>query len=251
MTVNNRKLLGQVGIAIFILGIVTAIIYQCLLLWGTIEAGHFDRGDPALLAGEKLNSLRCPRIITRGETAMVSADFTNPTDSDRIRLIRTNISDGFITMRREITTNLSLEPGETQTVTWEVSSDDAVWNRLIFVRVYALRTTAQMPAQSNTCSILVLEVPGVKGSHIANLLLALSVLGPALGLGLWGRLYWPWVEDDRDRASKMGVAAILVWLGLYMGLAGFWIGHLVILVFLIFMAATMVTRKSVSSVESM
>ncbi|MFO7538238.1 MAG: hypothetical protein R6X32_09290 [Chloroflexota bacterium] len=251
MIENNKKLLTWIGISIFVLGAITASIYQGLLLWGHLEDTQFDTSDPALMVEERLRTLQCPRIITLDEVTTVSAAFTNPTDSSRIRIVRTNISEGFVSLRRELITNLTLSPGETQRLEWEVSSDDAVWGRFIFVRVHVLRTSAQLPAQSATCNILVLNLSGVSGSLIANLWLALSLLGPVLGVGMWSRPRWPLIEDDKKRFFKMGLIVLFLWAGLYFSMAGYWILHLVVLVFLIFILLGMMTSFIVSSPELM
>jgi hypothetical protein len=239
MIQRNKKRIGWLGMAIFTLGITAAIMYQSIASWGQIESSMFDPGMPV---NAQLKTLRCPLIITSNEVATVSATFENPTDMARIRTVRASISEGYLTLRREITTNLPLEPGEVRTLKWEVSANDAAWDRYVFVRVFTPRSTALMPAQTKACGILVVHWPWIRGQFIANGLLILGLLGTVLGFGIWSGVYWPFTNENLQQAYVMGILTALVFTGLYLSLIGQWIPHLLLLIILLFMLVSLATR---------
>jgi hypothetical protein len=239
MIQNRRWLVGWLGMAIFVFGLTAATIYQSITSWGEIEATMFNPGMPV---DDQLDTLRCPLIITSNEVATVRATFENPTDRNRIRIVRASISEGFVTLRREITTNLPLEPGEVQTLEWEISAADAAWGRYVFVRVFTPRSGPMLPTQTKACGILVVNWPWLKGSHIANTLFILGLLGPILGLGIWSGVYWPFSDEQRQKAYLMGILTVVVMTGLYLSMIGQWIPHLLLLIILFFMLVSLATR---------
>lgn len=233
---QQKTTLATATIALFMVGIVVAIAFQTIYTWGVIEGTQFDRNDPGLqVADQPVDSFRCPLIVTTGEVGIVSASFTNPTEMVRPRIVRTNISDGFIIARREMATNLSLAPGETQTLTWEVTTDDAVWNRFIIVRVFAVRSAASMPAQVSTCSIIAVNAPGIPGSWLATALLALGIFGSVGGLAGWVWVKRPLSYEENRHAKRMGLILTLVLFGLFISLAGYWIASIGILMLSLFL----------------
>jgi hypothetical protein len=239
MIQNRKRLISWFSMAIFVLGLSAATIYQSITSWGEIEASMFSPGMPV---DDRLDTLRCPLIITSNEVATVSATFENPTDRDRIRIVRASISEGLLTLRREITTNLSLEPGEVRTLEWEVSAADAAWGRYVFVRVFTPRSGPMLPAQTKACGILVVNWPWLKGSHIANTLFILGLLGPILGFGIWSGLYWPFSDEQGQKAAVMGILTVIVMIGLYLSMIGQWMPHLLLLIILFFMVVSLATR---------
>jgi hypothetical protein len=253
MMKDNAKLWSWTGVVLTVLGLTTALAFQTAFTWGIVESTKFDQGDPALfINSENLNSLQCPLIVTGNEVATVSATFTNPHEIERTRIVRTNISDGFISVRREIATHLSLAPGETQTLTWEVTADDAAWDRLIIVRVFAVRTSALMPSMTGTCSILTFSWLNIPGRYMATMLLVLSVLGPLLGLGLAFNANRPLSGEQQRRMRLGGLLTVIILLGLLISLAGPWIISvtilMIILIILISLALEWVENVGESSV---
>jgi hypothetical protein len=223
MMKDNAKLWGWTGVVLTVLGLTVALVFQTAFTWGIVESTKFDQGDPALfVSSENLRSLQCPLIVTSNEAGLVKATFNNPEERDRVRNVRANISSGFISLRREVNTRLPLAPGETQTLTWEVTTDDAVWNRLIIVRVFAPRTSADMPAMTATCSILTLDWPGVPGRLLANLVLVISIMGPLLGLGLWYAINRPLASKKRHQLRLASVLTAVILIGLFVSLAKLW-----------------------------
>jgi hypothetical protein len=230
MMKDNAKLWSWAGVVLTVLGLAVALVFQTAFTWGLIESTKFDQGDPALfVSSENLKSLQCPLIVTSKEVGVVRATFSNPEEMDRVRNVRANISDGYISLRREVNTRLPLAPGETQTLTWEVTTDDAVWNRFIIVRVFALPTSADMPAMTATCSILTLDWPGVSGRLLANLLLVICIMGPLLGLGLWFAINRPLASKQRYQFRLASVITAVILIGLFVSLAKLWVLSVLIL----------------------
>jgi hypothetical protein len=227
---DNAKLWKWTGVALLIVGLTVALVFQTVFTWGVIESTRFDQGDPALFVNsENLSSLQCPLIVTSGEVGVVSATFNNPDELDRVRIVRANISDGFISTRQEINTELPLASGETRTLTWEVTADNAVWDRFIIVRVFVLRTSANLPAMTATCSILTLDWFGLPGRLVSGLVLALSILGPLLGLGLWYTMNRPLDYQQRYQFRLGMMITTVILAGLFFSLIQLWILHIIVL----------------------
>ena len=236
MTQPKTTVLTQISLAFFVIGLATALLVQVIYTWGVIESTQFDRSDPGLFAAdEPVDSFRCPLLITSGETATVTASFSNPTELERTRIVRANVSDGFIIARREITTDLLLAPGETEVLSWEISSDDAAWERFVFVRVFALRSGAAIPAQVSTCSVLLLNVAGIPGSWLATGLLALSILGSIGGLAGWVLTKRPLSASDQPKGYLMAVVTGVILFGLYVSLNNYWVINILLLVVVLFL----------------
>jgi hypothetical protein len=132
------------GLIIFSISALIGIIFSGASVWGNIEAFLFN---PGLRADENIKTMKCPVLITNSETGTITAAFTNPGDRPVMTTVRTSISDGLFLMIRETDTRIQLEAGETKELEWTVSPEDAAWERLIFVRVYSLRSTP-LPARN-------------------------------------------------------------------------------------------------------
>lgn len=206
------------GLIIFSIGVLIGILFSGATVWGNIEAFLFNPGLPA---DETIKTMKCPTLITSSETGTVTAAFTNPGDRPVMTTVRTSISDGLFLMIRETDTRLQLEAGETKELEWTVSPEDAAWERLIFVRVYSLRSTP-LPALTGTCGILVVNTPFFTGNQVIAIVSILSIVGMVAGLGLWVSAKQPLSRRNRYATQIMGVLAALVIAGAILGILGWW-----------------------------
>jgi hypothetical protein len=227
-----------VGVLIFLAGVVLTVALGALATWGDLEASLFDA---AIRAETRLNSLRCPVLITRQETGQVSASFRNTSPRPVNRAIRAHISQGFVTLMREETLYLPLQPGETQRLTWPVTAADAAYGALILVRVSALRQ-APMPSESQACGIVVLDLPWVSGGLLVAVWLALGLAGIAGGGWLWLRVNWPWVGRRHAATNTMLAVTVVALALLVAGLAGVWMLGVLLLALLALLLIAIMTH---------
>ena len=232
---NRRQ--QTLGTTLFVVGLLMTLTLGALAIWGDFEASLFDI---SIRAESGLNSLRCPILITPHEQGQVSAAFRNTGERPVNRPVRARISDGFITLIREENVQLPLQPGEQKRHHWDISPADAVYDGwLILVRVSTLRQ-APMPSQSNTCGVLVLNVPGVQGWAVVSVWLSVG-LAALLGSGI---LWWRsglMTAQQRPLVLAAGANAVVVLAVLVCGLTGQWLPGIVLLaVWVLLIVATVV-----------
>ncbi|HDQ71189.1 MAG TPA: hypothetical protein ENN19_03715 [Chloroflexi bacterium] len=168
-------------------------------------------------------------MITKSETGTVSASLTNPLDRPIKRYVRAHITDGYVTLMREINDLVPLDPGETQQLAWSVTADDAAFERLILVKVI-VRGRYPLPSQQGTCGILVVDAPNLTGRQVFGISLAISLLSMALGFGVWFRASKPLREGGHQAVRAMAALTVGVLAGMIVGLMGWWATGIIIFV---------------------
>lgn len=222
----RRRLAGSLGILLFAVGLLLGMGLFGVVIWADLEAALFS---PGLRQDAALRSLRCPVMITKWETGTVSASVTNPLDRPTERYVRAHISDGYVTLMREINTSVSLAPGETERLAWTVRADDAAFERLILVKV-VVRGRYPLPSRDGTCGILVVDVPVFSGNQVFGLSLVVSLLSMAAGFGLWYRSSQPLHGEGRQAIRAMGVLTGSIVAGTFVGWLGLWVPGLILFV---------------------
>lgn len=177
----RKRWSNTLGIYIFFIGLLLGMFTTALFAWADFEASRFDSHLDSQAAAL---DLRCPILINRHETGTVSATLANPTDRERRRIVDTLISQGSFLLAQEERDRLDLEPGEKRILHWEVSPENAVWERFILVRAHVLRN-APLPARTSSCGILVVNLPYGTGTQIALSLIAVILLLIGSGTVLW------------------------------------------------------------------
>ncbi len=229
---SRNKAISIPGLFIFSIGVLLGLALFASAVWGDLEAFLFDS---SMGADARLTSLRCPVILGKTETGVVRATVSNPLDRPSDRRIRTHISEGYITLMREIKTQLSIDPGDRQQAEWGVTADDAVYGRLILVRVY-LFARYPLPSRSGSCGILVLDLFNLPGNLIFALAMAASLLSMGIGLGLWTAGNQPLGGRIRNATSAMVVLAVIVLAGMLAMLLAWWQVGLILLVIAILLS---------------
>lgn len=190
-----------------------------IAIWGDLEASLFAT---AMVADEPMRSLRCPVMITAEETGIVRASVSNKSERTVTRSVRTNISLGFVTLMQEDSDLITLAPGETRQLSWEVTEADSVWGRLVLLRVHLLRS-GLLPSQSSACGIMTVNVTGFTGNQIVAMMFFIALTGIGVGGWLW-RTSHPIANDQVIRRFwRMVLLGTLVLATLIVGLAGVWI----------------------------
>jgi hypothetical protein len=231
---SNRRQ-RTLGVALYALGVLLTLALGAVAIWGDLEASLFDT---AIQAEESLSSMRCPVLITRDEVGRISASFENTGTRPVNRAIRAHISQGYVTLFREESLQLPLQPGERQRWTFGVTAEDAAYgSSLILARVSTLRQ-APMPSQSRACGIVVLGIPWVNGALVTGAWLALGLLGLVGGGWLWARASQPLVGRRRHAANAMVAIGAVTLAVLAAGLAGAWVlGVLLLALWVLLMIA--------------
>jgi hypothetical protein len=233
---NPHKIQRALGVLIFAVGVLSGMALLGIAVWGDLEASLFDASTRA---DASLTTLRCPVMMTAQEIGRVSATFENPLERPVTFTIRAHISQGHVTLMREINSKLPLEPGETQTLEWTVTPDDAAYGRLVLIRV---RVSAKypLPSRDASCGILVVDLPYFTGNQITAFALAAIVLSMVVGAGLWVVANRPLRGLAHEVTRAMGVLATSILVGLVLGLLGQWLLGTLLLVITVLLIAAIV-----------
>ena len=207
------------ALIIYLIGLVFGLLVAIGAIWPDLEASLFD---PALRFEEQL-ALRCHVFLTAADgLGEVRVTIANPSDERPARIpVRTRVSDGYVTLMREVNATLQLEPGGRDTLAYDISPSDAAYGRIILVRVLAFRSSPFRGGQA-TCGVLWLDTPLIPGGLLLALLLLVSLSGMGYGsYVVWrnGRLSPRAAELSR---FMLGVAG-LVLIAMLAGLLGWWL----------------------------
>jgi len=226
----------KLSLILFWGGFLIGLTLVVTAVWADLEAALFD---PSISAQERLNSLRCPLIMTSGETRQVSASFTNDRDKPRNVSVRAHFTTGVVTLIQVNSSEEMLEPGETRRLSWPIRMENVVFDRLILVRIFNLRSPSA-PARQGTCGILVLNWPSLRGWAITTAALTASLLGMGGGALLWIRAHQPLDVSERKTAVMLAMMAGFILIGLTAGAMGWWLPGtgLLILLFILMLAGS-------------
>lgn len=239
LSINKFFTLSKLGVALYVIGLVLCAVLMAGMVWGDFEASLFASSLPT---DEPLSTLSCPVMISNTETGLVKAKFTNHTDRALSTNVRTYISQGYVSDIIQLDTPLKLRTGESRTLSWPVESSEAVWGRLVMVKIYTLRRYPY-PSYTGTCGILVINFLGLPGKYLLP-------LGLAVGLGaLSSGLFITRKELESKKVASSGVStlitalAVVIVIGLIMGLAGIWIVGFLFLILAVLMIVLLLGTK--------
>lgn len=239
MKLNSQRIFSLV---LYGAGVLIGIVFFGLATWGDLEASLFSSG---ITADDNLSTMTCPIVMTTSETGQVKAVIENKLDRTINAAVRSQISFGLVTFKREDTIQIQLEPGEKQTVSWNVTPEDAVWNRVIFARIYEF---ANYPEKSKggSCGILVVNLPFIKGNLIVALATILSALGILSGLFIWQRIHQPLQGRTMDVMRAMALLGIIVGGGFLSAFLGAWFLGLLALLLALILVGSVIANLSMS-----
>jgi len=188
-------------------------------VWGDIEASMFSMSQN----GEKrLGTLSCPVLITPQDEAEFTAKFHNPIERVIEPSVRVHISSGQLTFKQEDNYRFELAPNETRKLAWPVNPEDAVYGKMVLVKVYLFRHNP-IPSQDATCGILVLDLPTVTGKQVVYGSSGLSFLGMIGTVGLWKKNNRLMTRKQTEAFRSMAILAGSIILGLGASLLGYWL----------------------------
>jgi len=126
------------GYLFFIAGMVIGLYFGGYALWVNLEAMSFwgypesISYDPNLTAEAKISRLRCPILLTNGETAKIAVTVSNPYDKPTRAFLQAHLSmpGKYESMVRR-TRSTYISPGEETEIRWMISSDNTIFDHMI------------------------------------------------------------------------------------------------------------------------
>lgn len=244
MKKNHTKITRHLGTLAFSVGIVLAFILLSLMVWGDLEASLFSS---SLDAAKSLGSLRCPVFMSPNETGLITARFNNPTDLDWERYSRVFISEGFVSLMREIKRPIPVPAGGTQTVEWEVYPEDAAYDRIIFFRIY-VNAKYPYPSLGGSCGIIMMDAGNLTGRQLFISFLVFSIALTALGLIIWKSKLDRSDPHFLNKVRSRYALTIILSLGIVIAYFGSWVIALLFLTVALLMIGIIIGRQTSVSI---
>jgi hypothetical protein len=117
---------------------------------------------------------------------------------------------------------LEIEPGETKSVEVKVSSENAVYNRIILVRMHQF-SYGPLPYRNASCGIYVINIPFLTGQQFIIISLVLGLIFSGVGLLLWALSSRPIVWDKLTRIHELLALILLAIFICITGLSSMWL----------------------------
>jgi hypothetical protein len=217
MEIKN-KLLRLASLLIFSVGILIGMAIAGGIIWGDLEASIFDSS----IKPKSPLSLSCPVAITTHEVGKISATLKNPVEREKKFYVRAHISDGYVSLKREINQQIPVAPGGKEKVSWEIYPEDAAYNRIILFRAY-VNPSYPVPSQGNFCGVILLDFPLLSGTQIFILMLGLSLACIIGGSVIWRKVNQPMNKDLQSFTNAMYALAIIIFSTIFVGFLGIWV----------------------------
>ncbi len=216
---GKKKLNNGLILTLFILSAAIGFALLTVGVWGDAEASMFD----LINKGEKrLGTLSCPVLVTAQDEEQFSAKFHNPLERNIKPAVRVRVSSGHLTMISQDDIKFQLAPDESRKLTWPVDPEDAVYGKMVLVKVYMFRNYP-IPSKHDTCGIFVLDIPVLKGKQVVYGSLGLSMVGMAAGVYLWRRNNKLMTRRQQELFRAMLIMAGSLAIGLVASMLGSWL----------------------------
>ena len=206
------------GAVLFSIGILIGVVFLGYTVWADIEATLFDTSFDA---DESLRTLKCPLILTTGESDTVSAAFQNKSERSIRPLVRAHISDSFVTLMREERELITIPSGRSEERSWVINYDDAVYERFVLVRV-TQNAYFPVPSRTGSCGVLALNIPILSGGVVAALVTALMAAFIFFGLRFWLKYNQPLMGRTRTITQGFTWLTIVMAAGILVTYLGWW-----------------------------
>jgi len=218
---NRNKILRTAGIVLFSFGVLLGMALMAITIWADLEASFFD-ADLASRGGESLKTLRCPILMTSSEMGVVTVTLENPADKPVELRLRAHITEGFVTLMREVNATVPLEPGEKDRVELLLTADDVTYNWLVLVRVLQFRYYP-LPSRQASCGVFVVDVPFLTGSQLLALTIVAILLCILGGMALWALGKRPLNRPAVATVRTMIALAVSLTIGVIVAFLGSWL----------------------------
>lgn len=236
---NRGKLIQYLGTLIFSTGTLIGFATLGIMIWGDLEASLLTS---ALDAEKSLTTLRCPIFLSPQESGQVTAKLQNPTDKNWERFTRAFISEGFVSLMREIKLAVPIPAGGKETVAWDVYPQDAAYDRVIFFRVY-VNAKYPYPSLGGSCGIVMLDLWGLSGTQILMSVIAIFLGCGALGITLWKISIKKSDHRTWNRINSMYALALIIAIGFVISFMGAWLVALLVWVAALLLVGIIIGRR--------
>lgn len=229
---TRKKTSYILGIVLYVIGLVLGLFIAGTSVMADIEAEFYGFDN---LSNGRFSTLRCPVVLNRNETGTVRMTLTNSLDRPINPNIRTDISTPALVESSRV--KPSLEPGQSQTLEWQVDKDNIDLGNFIFVKIY-ISPEYPLPLREATCGIFVFNLPFLKGSQWLGLGVIVSIVSLGIGLTLLKQSSDVLVKRSRERMYALIVLAIALVGTMICGLLGWWVvGGILLVVCILIMVA--------------
>ena len=176
-------LLSLLGALLFLAGVLAGLSLSAAVVWGESEARIYTSYN-----GERRLKVQCPLMLSPVESAAVSANIINSTDEEIKPVVSVEISHTKV--RRKESQTLTLAPGGSEVVQWNVDPSDVIFDRMILVNILQSQYRDN-PSRMGSCGIFILSLFGLPGAQTFALVFAISLIAMLSGAALWLYVRWP------------------------------------------------------------
>lgn len=181
MVEKERKPLQTVGLIIFFIGFLIGVLLLGLSVIGDFESNQFY---PSIIGDRFFKSLDCPVMMAESEEGTITAKLVNPIDSKVTPTVWIHISEGNTTLLREDRVNLTLQPGESQSIQWTITKDDTAYGYWVLVKIFVY-SQYPLPSSHGSCGVFTADFKGLTGEQAHILTMATSGVLMVVGGGMW------------------------------------------------------------------
>jgi hypothetical protein len=232
------------GTLLFSIGIALGLFLLGTMVWGDLEASFFAS---AMNGQKSIGTLHCPIILSSYETGEITATFKNPTDKDWVRFAIVDISEGFVTLKRETKTKIPIPAGGKESTAWQISHQDAAYHRIILFHIF-INAQYPYPSLDGSCGVVVMNLWRLTGVQILLLITITALFCVVLAIFLWKKSVPPANDQDWNRIKSMYALAIIVVAGLVIGYIGAWVIALLCLAAAVLMVGIIIGSKLTAGV---
>jgi hypothetical protein len=203
-------------VLLFSIGVLTGLALLFAATWADVESVFygFDR-----FGNKATSSMHCPVIMAEDEGGEIIVRYKNKTDQPIRPSLRLQVSSR--SLFREESAQLSLKPGDSETIRWEVTKKDLAIDRFIFAKLFSFASYPQRDIEQ-TCGILVLDLHGFTGKQVLITTISVSLVGMLSGCALWYLVHRPLRDRALDASWAMVTLTVTVGLGIATVLVASW-----------------------------
>ena len=219
------------GLGLYTLGVVLGILLIVGMVWADMEATFYNFQK----LGDQPLDVTCPVFLTQNEVGIVSIEASNSAEKTINPLVRATFSSRGLFRFEEI--RMSIEPGETETLQWNISKDDVALRFFILAKVFIL-PEYQFSSREGTCGTMLLPFEKGTGMQFFLITLSLSLAGLIGGHLLWRLSNKPLIGRSLEKARAMQFLILIFGVGFLTGYGGNWaIGGFALIIIVIILAA--------------
>ena len=189
----KKKLISILGMILFILSTLLGFALNAVSIFADLEGTSFweisdvASFDSTIETDGRFGSLQCPVIMGTQESKTVKIKVRNPKDYPiNPWVVATFSQPNQLDILRE-KQELKLGPGETAEISWQVTNQNLMYRRFVFVRVFLLQSYYHPPSITRHCGIIMADFGNLDGNQIIGLASGSSIFGMVIGILLWRR----------------------------------------------------------------